>query len=64
MLCDVQAQSCTIVPVVKNSEHLDKQAQAWEDGDQWNASSGGFEENQELLFVCGYILGLSNNWGF
>lgn len=64
MLCDVQHRAAALYQLSKSSEHLDKQAWVWEDGDQWSVSSGGFEEHQEVLFVCGYILGLSNNWGF
>lgn len=37
-------QSGRTVAVVKNSEHLDKQAGVTEDGDQWNVSSPGFEK--------------------
>lgn len=57
-------QSGRTVAVVKNSEHLDKQAGVTEDGDQWNVSSPGFEKYklklkmQSFSFFFCYILGL------
>lgn len=36
--------SCRIVAVVKNSEHLDKQAGVTENEDQLNVLSSGFEK--------------------